>query len=418
MPHVAFEAQEYHSDGSIRPARYAFRGDVGSGWEVERNGTIHLRLGPGYRLVETARCGICSTDLARRFLPFPLPQITGHEAVARLENGTLAAVEINASHAARGVVEAQACDFCSAGLDRHCPERLVLGIHDLPGGFGPWMLVPLRNLHPLPPAIPEEAATFVEPFAAALHAVATIDPRTGDTIAVLGARKLGSMLVAALVAHRERTGKDFAILSLARRETQQNLARVLGADKSISPEESEAFAPLADVVIDATGSPDALPLAARLARREVHVKSTSGRETFGLRNLTAFVVDELSLVPGPGEGIVAHTLTEIDHTIRPHQDREIGLVCARGTIAVPDVGQAREGILEPLLARRIRFTSTRCGDFPPAIDLLADERLSLAARFADHLVTDVFPSSDLAKAFARAADPETLKVAVVPSHLT
>jgi len=282
------------------------------------------------------------------------------------------------------------------------------------------MLAPVGSLHPLPPSIPPAAATFVEPFAAALHAVTAIEPRVGDTIAVLGARKLGSMLVAALVAYREGSGKDFAIWSLARRESQQILARSLGADRAISPEEVELLAPCADVVIEASGNPEALPLAARLARREVHVKSTTGRETFGLRNLTAFVVDELSLVPGaadaaspPPEGAVAGTLEEIDRAIRPHADRETGLVRARGTIVVPDSSQPREGILQPLLDRGIRFTSTRCGEFPPAIDLLADETLGLASRFADLLVSDVFPAGDLAGAFARAADPESLKVVVV-----
>src|SRR5262249_25574864 len=54
---------------------------------------------------------------------------------------------------------------------------------------------------------------------------------------------------------------------------------------------------IAEIVIDTTGNPAAFELALELAIREVHVKSTHGRPAIGLRQPTAFVVDELSLVP-------------------------------------------------------------------------------------------------------------------------
>ena len=84
---ISFEAYEYQADGTLTPAQYAYDGSQASGWTVKRDGKPVLNLGPGYRLLRSARCGVCSTDLARRFLPFPLPQITGHEVVARDEHG-------------------------------------------------------------------------------------------------------------------------------------------------------------------------------------------------------------------------------------------------------------------------------------------------------------------------------------------
>src|SRR5262245_36167601 len=121
---VACTAQEYHADGTIRPARYSFDGTIDGGWEVRREGKLHLQLGPGYRILEVSHCGICSTDLARHHLPFPLPQVTGHEVVARDESGRTVVVEINASHVARGLEPAAWCAHCRAGLARHCPARL------------------------------------------------------------------------------------------------------------------------------------------------------------------------------------------------------------------------------------------------------------------------------------------------------
>jgi threonine dehydrogenase-like Zn-dependent dehydrogenase len=417
---IEFEAFEVHADGSLRSARYAYRGSAAEGWEILREGKAHVRLGPGYRLVRTSHCGVCSTDLARRFLPFPLPQVAGHEAVAREEDGTLLAVEINASHAARGLPEAKTCPFCSTGLERHCPERLVLGIHDLPGGFAPWMLVPVRAVHPLPPSLPPLAATFVEPFAAALHGVRTIAPRAGETVAVLGVRKLGLLLVAALAAERAHRGVRFEILAIGKHPDQLRLATALGADRAVLSSALDPRKPEADVVIEATGKPDSLPLAAALARREVHVKSTTGHETFGLRHLTEFVVDELSLTPlrggatppPPPAAVVARTLETIDRAIRPDPRREAGAVRARGTIYVEDVGQERPGILEPLLGRGLRFSSSRCGDFAPAIEVLADPKTGLGTRLPELLVKDRFAASRLPEAFARAAEPSALKVVV------
>jgi len=98
---VGFDALEYCADDAFQPARYVFRERPGGGWQVERNGRDHLLLGAGYRLLRTRACGVCSTDLDRRFLPFPLPQITGHEAVVEDEAGRRFVVEINASHRAR-----------------------------------------------------------------------------------------------------------------------------------------------------------------------------------------------------------------------------------------------------------------------------------------------------------------------------
>ncbi|MEZ5366567.1 MAG: hypothetical protein R2748_30570 [Bryobacterales bacterium] len=77
-------------------------------------------------MLRSERCGVCSTDLARRFLPFPLPQITGHEVVALDEHGTRYAVEINAPPIARGVETD--CPFWCRLMPNHCPDRLVLGI--------------------------------------------------------------------------------------------------------------------------------------------------------------------------------------------------------------------------------------------------------------------------------------------------
>ncbi|MGH7893680.1 MAG: alcohol dehydrogenase catalytic domain-containing protein, partial [Candidatus Binatia bacterium] len=294
---VAFTASEYQADGSIRRAAYGFAGSTEDGWQIVREGRDHVRLGPGYRLLQVSHCGVCSTDLARRHLPFPLPQVTGHEVVAQDESGAAVVVEINASHAARGLAPGLWCAFCRRDLSTHCPERLVLGIHDLPGGFSPWLLAPIGSVLPVPAALRLSTAMLVEPFAAALRAVQELGLHDGDRVAVLGPRRLGALVIAALAAWRLRTGRRIEILAIARRQEMRALATDLGADAAMDVAIASARRDLAHVVVDTTGSPTGLALALELATREVHVKSTTGEPTLGLAHLTELVVDELSLVP-------------------------------------------------------------------------------------------------------------------------
>jgi threonine dehydrogenase-like Zn-dependent dehydrogenase len=469
---IAFSAPEYQADGSIRVVPYAFAGSTDDGWEIRREGAPHLRLGPGYRLLRVSHCGVCATDLARRHLPFPLPQVTGHEVVALDEDGRPVAVEINASHAGRGLAPEAWCAHCRADLATHCPERLVLGIHALPGGFSPWLLAPVGNVIALPARISPATATLVEPFAAALHAVGALAPGDGARVAVLGPGRLGSLVVAALAAWRRRTGRRFEILAVGRHGGER--ARRLGADAFLDAGDAAGRRDVADVVVDTTGGPEGFALAARLATREVHLKSTTGQPALGLAHATALVVDELTLVPAHaldptrttlpspapatavllGAGIpagvprdlaarglriiegpdaralasafaadpalslgaadvgVVTSLADADAAVRPRPGIERGLVRARGTIAVADVGQPRAGLLGPLLDEGIRVTTTRCGDLRAAVDLLADPADDLGRRLGEVVVTDVLPAGRLADAFAIAARPGGAKVLV------
>jgi threonine dehydrogenase-like Zn-dependent dehydrogenase len=473
MTTIEFEALDYRADRTFVAARYRFAGDPRSGWRIERDGAPVLHLGPGYRLLRTIACGVCSTDLARHHLPFPLPQVTGHEVIGADDSGARYVVEINASHTARGV--AADCAFCKAGLATHCPERLVLGIHDLPGGFGPWFLAPVGACVPLPAALPERTAVLVEPFAAALHAVHTIAPRAGDRIAVLGPRRLGMLGIAALAAVRAARAaplRQFTIVALARDPRLRELARTLGADSAAAPADALAAGATFDVVVDTTGHPDGLADAVALASREVHLKSTHGRPACGVRHLTEAVVDELAIARFPAvepardsrwEGLragarpriawlaaapvpawlrarsevavgaaanvaraaaatdglprvdaaVVDTLAALEAAIRPDAASGASLVRPRGEILVlpsADGAPFASPLLRAIVARDLRLSTSRCGDFRAALDLLAgDHELS---RLGERLVTHRFRPGDLATAFATAAAPGCLKAVV------
>jgi hypothetical protein len=109
---------------------------------------------------------------------------------------------------------------------------------------------------------------------------------------------------------------------------------------------------------------------------------------------------------------VVTSLAGIDAAIRPRAGIERGLVRARGTILVADVGQPRAGILAAILGTRLRIGSSRCGDLRAALDLLSDPALALGERLGERMTTLRVPATRLAEAFAAAADPRQVKVVV------
>ena len=294
MSCLEFVAPEYQPDTHFLTNSYAFVGDEQKGWDIKRNGQTCLQLGPGYVPIKTQFCGVCATDLMRHHLPFPLPQITGHEVIGSYQDKTVA-IEINASHLARGIAHRD-CPYCSNGLHIHCPERLTLGIDRLPGGFAPWLLAPRNALHVLPQTMSPRMAVLLEPFAAALKAVRLSPPLDGDRVAVIGPRRLGMLLLAALAAYRQTSGRRFTLTAVVRHGQLEGLARSLGADDVLFVDKGHAQADTQfDVVFDTTGSQSGFQLAIELSRRVLHLKSTHGQEMQGLRHLTDMVINEQSL---------------------------------------------------------------------------------------------------------------------------
>ena len=464
---IQFTAWDYTSEDSFERSSYVFKGSTNSGWEIFRNGAPHLQLGKGYKLLKTTACGICSTDIDRRFLPFPLPQIIGHELIAKdLESNENFAVEINDTHVARG--DGLTDPFCDTGIPTHSPERKVLGIDRLPGGFGPYILAPEHGMYSVKD-LPLKVAVLLEPFAAALQAVTSSPPQNGDEVAVLGPRRLGSLVLAALRAYRKFSQKQFKIYSIVRHDHLVSLSKEIGADDAIdlrkyaNPEVE--LANRFDIVYDTTGSATAFPMALEFAKREVHLKTTNGQEMGGLKHLTALVVDELSLLPFSEENLKFHwenwkysnkeiyvspsakinipssynsysdsipkeisllessnwkgvlprfdacvvsSLEEIDTCIRPIDGSEASLVRPRGAILYS--GKETEPVAK-FLQKGKSIRSSRCGDFELAIRILK-ENPDVMESLEKHMISHQFLEKDLPIAYSQAKDSNSVKVMV------
>lgn len=237
---------------------------------------------PGEALVRVRLAGICRTDLeiCRGYLGFV--GTPGHELL-----GDVIAADDPALVGARVVAEINfgcgECGWCAGGLQRHCPTRRVMGIAGADGAFAERVAVPAGNLHPVPATVPDRAAVFAEPLAAAFEILEQLGNVSGARTVVLGDGKLG--LLAAQVLRQAGA----AVVLAGRHAAKLALARQLGI-ATATPE------PGADLVVEATGSPGGLRDALALVRPRgtVVLKTTVGEEH--RLDLAPAVVREVTIV--------------------------------------------------------------------------------------------------------------------------
>jgi len=248
-------------------------------------------------LIKVKAAGICGTDLSilKRTYQIPVPRILGHELsgvvsevgkkVTQVQVGDRVTSEINLS--------CGNCYFCKSGQRTQCLSVKAIGIYE-DGAFAKYIKVPESNLHKIFD-IPFEEATFIEPIAAALQTFEMAPLQQNDnTVVIIGAGKLG-LLILQVIKNR---GRKAIVVDKSHLE----LAKELGADVIIPLEKDPVKKVMeetknigADIVVEATGTPDSMDLALSLVRNRgtINLKSTHGIRT--MTDLTQIVVRELKL---------------------------------------------------------------------------------------------------------------------------
>jgi threonine dehydrogenase-like Zn-dependent dehydrogenase len=235
--------------------------------------------------VRVTLSGICNTDLelARGYMGFA--GTIGHEFVgvvddpgpSELARGQRVVGEINAG--------CGTCPRCANGDPRHCPTRTVLGIVGRDGAHADYLCLPARNLVPVPDAVSDRHAVFVEPLAAALGVLERHPLRGGEDVVVIGDGKLGLLCALVLAAHGARPillGKHAEKLAIA---ASRGITTVTTA-----PPRS------CDVVVEASGSPSGLALALELLRPEGTLVLKSTFHGTAPVDTARIVVDELRVI--------------------------------------------------------------------------------------------------------------------------
>jgi len=310
----------------------------------------------GEALIRVLRAGVCNTDLEILEGYMGFTGVLGHEFV-----GIVDSVETDDDSLRTEWIGKRVCGDINVGcgtckvctnfpVDRdnkgrcpkfsrnHCPNRTVLGILAKDGTMAEYLTLPLRNLHIVPEHVSDECAVFAEPLAAACRIVEQNlvryledhhqdDENSGgvppDRVAILGDGKLGLMIAEVL-------GREHSLRCKCHSSGAQQLSETLkqyypkpvlfgkhshkldlvegtaGVDckkvaecidttsfTGVSSQHEHTY----DVVVDATGSPAGLKLAAGMCRPmgTLVLKSTcaSGLEQF---NAAPFVIDELRVV--------------------------------------------------------------------------------------------------------------------------
>ncbi|HXF60770.1 MAG TPA: alcohol dehydrogenase catalytic domain-containing protein [Caldilineaceae bacterium] len=302
---------------------------------------------PGEALVRVRLTGICATDLALLAgYKGGYRGVLGHEFVGEVTAapgqeewvGCRVVGEIN--------IGCGDCSLCRRGLHKHCRQRQSLGILRRDGALADFLTLPVANLHRVPDSVSDDQAVFVEPLAAALQLLEQVHVTPTQRVIVVGDGRLGQLIAQVMTL----TGCQLTVLG--RHEAKLKLLGGTGASLLLSePAVVEALAAEpADLVVEATGSPQGFATARRLVR--------------------------------PG-----------------------GLLALKSTFA----GNVAEFDLSSLVVDEITLLGSRCGPFEPALRLLAAGRVQVA-----HLIQARFPLDQAVEALAFAGRRGVLKVVVAP----
>jgi threonine dehydrogenase-like Zn-dependent dehydrogenase len=233
---------------------------------VEVRTVARPRRPEGFATIRLLIAGICNTDLELQRGYYGFKGIPGHEFAGEVVEadtkrlvGKRVAGEIN--------LACHRCDWCGRGLERHCPNRTVLGIVKHPGAFRELLTLPERNLHVIPDNISNEQAVFIEPLGAACEILDQVKIPRGSRVAVLGDGKLGLLIAQVLQVN------GAAVEQFGRHRDKLRIAELVGVKGIVSRKTPRAFY---DWVVDATGSPDGLRQAVAMCRPRgtVIMKST------------------------------------------------------------------------------------------------------------------------------------------------
>jgi threonine dehydrogenase-like Zn-dependent dehydrogenase len=208
-----------------------------------------IRLGdapdPGLRpdevLVETGHVGICGTDLHIYRGEFhgrvTYPAILGHEfgGVIRETGKEVKGFNPGDRVVVDPIIPCHACPACLSGHLNACRTLKLLGI-DLAGGFGQYVAAPANCVFQLPDNIPMAHAPMVESFGLGHHILRRGQVQPGESVAILGAGKLGLSVLDVLCHSVSPALTIIADLQSFRLD----LARKLGADYTVHIAQEDA----------------------------------------------------------------------------------------------------------------------------------------------------------------------------------
>ena len=324
-------------------------------------------IGPDEVLVAPSHAGICGTDLHIYRGEFhdrvAFPAILGHEFGGIIQEVGRDVVGYRAGDrvAVDPIISCHSCPACLSGRLNACHTLKLLGV-DMDGGFGQYVAAPAGKLYPLPDAIPMAHVPMVEMYGLGHHILWRGQVQPGETVAILGAGKLGLSILDVLCHSAGPATTIVTDLQPFRLET----ARRLGADYAIDIAREDPVERVmeitqghgADCVIEAVG----------------HYHLEEGQEA--------------------------------------PLAQAVKMVRSAGRVVTAGMGEQLSAVhFKTLVLKEAQIIASRVtlGEFPRAIRLMEKGLLH-----PDLLITDQMAMRDIAGAFAKvdAEDPTTIKIVV------
>jgi len=237
-------------------------------------------------LVRVIKAGICNTDieLIKGYMGFS--GIPGHEFVGVVEDsedrnlvGKRVVGEIN--------IGCSECTSCKNGMERHCPNRKVLGIFNHDGAFAEYLVLPNKNLIPIPDKVSDDEAVFIEPLAAALEIQEQINIQKDTSICIIGDGKLGLLIAMTLSLISSR------VTLIGKHKEREKLINTI---RYLHIETDDVRKEQFEIVVEASGSPRGWKSAVKMVkpRGTIVLKSTYA-DTVSF-DLAPLVIHEISVV--------------------------------------------------------------------------------------------------------------------------
>ncbi|HEY1366287.1 MAG TPA: alcohol dehydrogenase catalytic domain-containing protein [Gaiellaceae bacterium] len=258
---------------------------------------------PGEVVLEVLRAAICGTD-ASEWAHGPIlcrpPVVLGHEFVGRVAavGAEVEALRVGDRVVSGAGISCGRCAWCLRGRTNLCGDYRTLGLQ-VDGGLAEYVTSPASICRVVPAACDDDAAAMAQPLAVALHALARVDQKPDETVAVIGAGGIGSFVVAG-AAHRAVEGRVSAIdIDAGRLAT----AAALGADDTADAsgkDLAELLLDLSDgvgfdVVVEASGAPQAPAAALSGARRGGRVLLVGLHDAPRELDLTGMILREVDI---------------------------------------------------------------------------------------------------------------------------
>jgi threonine 3-dehydrogenase len=192
-------------------------------------------IGPNDVLIKVRKTAICGTDVhilkwdAWSARTIPVPMQIGHEFM-----GTVAAVgshvdglRVGQRVSGEGHLTCGHCRNCRAGKRHLCRNTKGLGVNR-PGAFAEYLAIPGTNVFPLPDAVSDEVASFLDPLGNATHSALSFD-LVGEDVLITGAGPIGIMAVGIC---RHVGARHIVITDV--NDYRLDLARHMGATRAVN----------------------------------------------------------------------------------------------------------------------------------------------------------------------------------------